>query len=85
MATTSSPAALMPVIPVFTGAERLALAGYLAGYTGLTRQAYELDLRQYVTWCHQHQCAVRRCCSPDGGERPPSPGRRSGGVKLGAA
>ena len=59
MATTSSPAALMPVIPVFTGAERLALAGYLAGYTGLTRQAYELDLRQYVTWCHQHQCATR--------------------------
>ncbi len=22
------------------------------GYSGLTRQAYELDLRQYASWCH---------------------------------
>ena len=35
--------------------ERLALAGFLAGYSGLTRQAYELDLRQYASWCQQHQ------------------------------
>jgi integrase/recombinase XerD len=28
-------------------------AGFLAGYSGLTREAYELDLRQYVSWCHQ--------------------------------
>jgi hypothetical protein len=34
-----------------TNAERLALAGFLAGYSGLTRQAYELDLHQYVAWC----------------------------------
>jgi site-specific recombinase XerC len=34
--------------------ERLALAGFLAGYSGLTREAYELDLRQYASWCHQH-------------------------------
>jgi len=40
---------------VFTNTERLALAGFLAGYSGLTRQAYELDLRQYAAWCHQHQ------------------------------
>jgi site-specific recombinase XerD len=26
----------------------------LAGYGGLTRDAYTLDLRQYVTWCAQH-------------------------------
>jgi hypothetical protein len=32
----------------FTNAERLALAGFLAGYSGLTRQAYELDLRQFA-------------------------------------
>jgi integrase/recombinase XerD len=55
MATTISSAALVPVAPVFTHAERLALAGFLAGYSGLTRQAYELDLRQYATWCRQHQ------------------------------
>jgi Phage integrase, N-terminal SAM-like domain len=55
MATTIPSAALVPVAPVFTNAERLALAGFLAGYSGLTRQAYELDLRQFASWCQQHQ------------------------------
>jgi integrase/recombinase XerD len=32
---------------VFTDAERLALAGY----RGLTREAYTLDLRQFTAWC----------------------------------
>jgi hypothetical protein len=44
--TTTPSAALVPVAPVFTNTERLALAGFLAAYSGLTRQAYELDLRQ---------------------------------------
>jgi len=26
----------------------------LAGYSGLTREAHELDPRQYASWCHQH-------------------------------
>jgi integrase/recombinase XerD len=53
--TTSSPSTVIAVAePVFTNAERLALAGFLAGYTGLTREAYALDLRQYTTWCQQH-------------------------------
>jgi integrase len=30
--------------PVFTDPERLALAGFLAGYRGLTREAYALDI-----------------------------------------
>ena len=47
MTTTTPSAALVPVAPAFTNTERLALAGFLAGYSGLTRQAYELDLRQY--------------------------------------
>ncbi len=55
MATTTPSAALVPVTPVFINTERLALAGFLAGHSGLTRQAYELDLRQYATWCQQHQ------------------------------
>jgi len=55
MAATIPSAALVPVTPVFTNTERLALAGFLAGYSGLTRQAYELDLRQYAAWCQQHQ------------------------------
>jgi site-specific recombinase XerD len=43
--------------------ERLALAGYLAGYRGLTREAYALDLRQFTTWCRARSLglfAVRR-------------------------
>jgi hypothetical protein len=55
MATTIPSAALVPVAPVFSNTERLALAGFLAGYSGLTREAYELDLRQYTSWCSQHQ------------------------------
>ena len=54
MTTMTTSAALVPAAPVFTSTERLALAGFLAGYSGLTRQAYELDLRQYTSWCHQH-------------------------------
>jgi len=39
MAATIPSTALVPVQPVFTDAERLALAGCLAGYRGLTRDA----------------------------------------------
>jgi integrase/recombinase XerD len=56
MTTTTSPSAAIAVPqPVFTHQEQLALAGFLAGYTGLTRQAYALDLRQYAAWCQQRQ------------------------------
>jgi len=55
MATTTPSAALVPVAPVFSNTEQLALAGLLNGYSGLTRQAYELDLRQFAGWCQQHQ------------------------------
>jgi site-specific recombinase XerD len=64
--TTSAPSvALVPVVPAFTTAERLALAGFLAGYTGLTRQAYELDLRQFASWCGQHQLHLFQARRPD--------------------
>jgi len=54
-ATTSSPSTVIAVAePAFTNAEQLALAGFLAGYTGLTRDAYALDLRQYASRCQQH-------------------------------
>jgi integrase/recombinase XerD len=55
MAPTIPSTALVPAAPVFSNTERLALAGFLAGYSGLTRQAYELDLRQFAGWCQQHQ------------------------------
>jgi integrase/recombinase XerD len=53
MTTTTASAAIAVAEPVFTGQERLALAGFLAGYTGLTRDAYALDLRQFASWCQQ--------------------------------
>jgi site-specific recombinase XerD len=55
VASTIPSAAVVRVAPLFTNAERLALAGFLAGYSGLTRQAYELDLRQFASWCDRRQ------------------------------
>ena len=50
--TTAAPStALATIQPAFTDAERFALAGFLAGYRGLTREAYGLDLRQFTSWC----------------------------------
>jgi integrase/recombinase XerD len=51
MAATTHSTSLVPVQPAFTESERLALAGFLAGYRGLTREAYTLDLRQFTGWC----------------------------------
>jgi len=62
--TTAAPStALATIQPAFTDPERLALAGFLAGYRGLTREAYTLDLRQFTTWCRVRSLnlfAVRR-------------------------
>ena len=62
--TTAAPStALVPIQPVFTDPGRLALARYLAGYRGLTREAYAPDLRQFTSWCRGrslHLLAVRR-------------------------
>jgi site-specific recombinase XerD len=64
--TTSSPSTVIAIAePVFTNAERLALAGFLAGYTGLTRDAYALDLRQYASWCRQHHVRLFDARRPD--------------------
>ena len=51
-------AGLAVIEPAFTQAEKLALAGFLAGYSGMTREAYTLDLRQFTTWCHQRRLAL---------------------------
>lgn len=51
MATATASTSLVFIQPVFTDAERLALAGYLAGYRGLTREACTLDLCQFTGWC----------------------------------
>jgi integrase/recombinase XerD len=49
MTTVAPSTALVMIQPGFTDAERLALAGFLAGYRGLTHGAYALDLRQFTT------------------------------------
>ena len=51
----SSSSTLVPIGRCFTDSEELALAGFLAGYRGSTREAYALDLRQFVVWCANHE------------------------------
>ena len=53
---------------MFTGPERLALAGY----TGLTREAYALDLRQFAAWCRQHDIRLFGARRADIGNRKPA-------------
>jgi integrase/recombinase XerD len=69
MSTTSTSAAVSAEVvaaePVFSGPEWQALAGFLAGYTGLTREAYALDLRQSASWCRQHHVRLFAARRPD--------------------
>jgi hypothetical protein len=60
--TATATTALVPLQPAFSDAERLALAGFLAGYRSLTREAYALDLRQFTAW-RQPECRRRRRAS----------------------
>jgi Phage integrase, N-terminal SAM-like domain len=63
MTTAARSTALATIQPAFTDPERLAPAGILAGYRGLTREAYALDLRQFTAWCRGRSLplfAVRR-------------------------
>jgi site-specific recombinase XerD len=54
MTTTMLSTAIVISEPMFGDAEQIALGGYLAGYSGLTREAYTLDLRQFAAWCAKH-------------------------------
>ena len=64
--TTAAPStALATIQPAFTDPERLALAGFLAGYRGLTREAYTLDLRQFTTWCRARSLNLFAVCRAD--------------------
>ena len=37
---------------------QLALAGFLTGYSGSTRLAYQQDLRQFVSWCSRQDLGL---------------------------
>ena len=57
---THTPSIDVAVIdPIFSDAERYALAAFLAGYRGLTRDACALDLRQSIAWCEEHNLRLR--------------------------
>ena len=57
--TTVAPSTVLATIQAaFSDPERLALAGFLAGYRGLTRDAYALDLRQFTIWCRARSLAL---------------------------
>ena len=43
---------------LFNSEEQTALGGFLAGFSGLTREAYQLDLRQFVCWCAEHRIGL---------------------------
>jgi integrase/recombinase XerD len=61
--STSTSTVIATNRPVFSDSGRLALAGFLAGYCGLSREAYALDLRQFTGWCRNRSIslfAVRR-------------------------
>jgi integrase/recombinase XerD len=63
--TATTTTTLVPIQSVFSDAERLALAGFLAGYRGLTREAYALDLRQFTTWCRARSLNLFSVRRPD--------------------
>ena len=44
---------VVPPTPPLFDETRLAVAGFLARYSGPTRKSYATDLRQYFTWCAQ--------------------------------
>ena len=54
--TSFVPALVSPDFDSF--AVRQAVAGFLAGYGDTTRQAYSLDLRQWLRWCDNHDLRV---------------------------
>ncbi|MBO0776495.1 MAG: hypothetical protein J2P34_09280, partial [Actinobacteria bacterium] len=63
--TTSTPNAIAIVRPLFTESERLALAGFLAGYRDLTREAYSLTRPGWTA------TRSARSWSPPASARPP--------------
>jgi integrase/recombinase XerD len=67
MTTTST--TIVVYDPELAGPEHVALAGFLGGYRGLTRDAYALDLRQFVAFCDEGRAMAtvgRRLCTVTG-------------------
>ena len=56
--TTNPARAIVVYDPGRVDPEHVALAGFLGGYRGLTRDAYALDLRQFVVFCAQRHLGL---------------------------
>ena len=54
MNTTTTTTEVAVFEPAFSDGERYALAAFLTGYRGLTRDAYALNVRQFIAWCEEH-------------------------------
>src|SRR4249919_1363042 len=52
---SDSPTAIVPLRSDDTMLERLALVGFLAGYSGPTRESYRTDLRLFSVWLTDRQ------------------------------
>jgi hypothetical protein len=52
------PIFVSPSVEVFAPLEEETLCGFLAAYSGLTRDAYQLDLRQWVQCCTEHHLTL---------------------------
>ena len=76
MTTTST--AVVVYDPERADPEKFALSGFLGGYRGLTRQAYDLDLRQFVAFCSARQLALFQVRHGYRGLRPRDRGTREG-------
>lgn len=76
---TSPTTAVVVYDPERADPEKLALAGILGGYRGLTRDAYALDLRQFASFCEVRHlgCAM----SADPTSRPTDESSRCGAVR----
>jgi len=58
MQTTTVSTRVAVRAPLFSAEKEHALVGFLGGYSGLTREVYALDLRQYVAWCAEHRVGL---------------------------
>jgi len=56
--TTTASTAVVVYDPGLVDPEHVALAGFLGGYRGLTRDAYALDLRQFVAFCDRRHLGL---------------------------
>ncbi len=56
--TTIPSTAVVVYNPDLVDSEHVALAGFLGGYRGLTRDAYALDLRQFVSFCDRRHLGL---------------------------